>query len=74
MKNPKSRSPDQTATAVSLSQELFFAMEKARSSLEMDRSNFIRMCINKELARMRVQEQLPPENEYKTRNQRGKTP
>ena len=74
MKNPKSRSPDQTATAVSLSQELFFAMEKARSSLEMDRSNFIRMCINKELARMRVQEHLPPKDEYRTNGTREKKP
>jgi hypothetical protein len=71
MKAKKWRSPGQTATAVSLSKELFQAMENARNGLEMDRSNFIRMCINKELSRMRVQENLPAGNEYKTGSDKG---
>ena len=50
--NSKKRSQDQTATAISLSRELFEALEAARAELAMDRSNFIRMCLKKELQRM----------------------
>jgi len=45
----KKRSSDQTATAVSMSKALFDAMEAARADLQMDRYNFIRYCIAKEL-------------------------
>ena len=48
----KERSPNQTATAISLSKELFNAMEEARAALQMDRSNFIRYCIAKELKQL----------------------
>lgn len=48
----KKRSPNQTATAFSLDRELYEAMERARSSLHMSRSNFIRMCLAKELSGM----------------------
>ena len=48
----KERSPNQTATAISLSKDLFNAMEEARAELERDRSNFIRYCIAKELKRL----------------------
>lgn len=41
-------------TACSMSKPLFEAMEQARSELQMDRSNFIRYCIAKELKRMGV--------------------
>lgn len=51
---PKKRSPDQTATAVSMSKALFDAMESARAELQMDRSNFIRYCIAKELRSLGV--------------------
>jgi len=50
----KKRSPNQTATAVSMSKALFDAMELAREELQMDRSNFIRYCIAKELRQMGV--------------------
>jgi metal-responsive CopG/Arc/MetJ family transcriptional regulator len=50
----KKRSDNQTATAISLSKELFTAMEEARGDLQMDRSNFIRYCIAKELKRLGV--------------------
>lgn len=49
----KKRGPDQTATAISLSRELFEMMEDARKSLAINRSNFIRMCIKKEIERLR---------------------
>lgn len=45
----KKRGKDQTATAISLSKPLFEAIEEARGRLQMDRSNFIRFCIAKEL-------------------------
>lgn len=48
----KERSQNQTATAISLSKDLFNAMEEARAELGMDRSNFIRYCIAKELKRL----------------------
>lgn len=48
----KNRSPDQTASAFSLDIELYEAMEQARKTLHMSRSNFIRMCLSKELAAM----------------------
>lgn len=50
----KKRSENQTATAISLSKELFSAMEDARAELQMDRSNFIRYCIAKELKSLGV--------------------
>lgn len=50
----KKRSPDQTATALSLSKALFDAIERARAELQMDRSNFIRYCLAKELAAMGI--------------------
>jgi glutaredoxin-related protein len=50
----KERSPDQTATAFSMSKKLYEAMEKARTALNLDRSNFIRLCISKELASMGI--------------------
>lgn len=56
--NNKKRSPDQTATAFSMSKDLFDAMERARAKLQMDRSNFIRYCIAKELAAMGVEIRL----------------
>jgi len=43
------RSTGQTMTAISMSKALFQAMEEARGTLQMDRSNFIRYCIAKEL-------------------------
>jgi len=52
--SPKKRSPNQTATAVSMSKALFDAMESARAELQMDRSNFIRYCIAKELRSLGV--------------------
>jgi hypothetical protein len=52
--SPKKRSPNQTATAVSMSKALFDAMESARTELQMDRSNFIRYCIAKELRSLGV--------------------
>lgn len=48
----KNRSPTQTATAFSLDRELYEAMENARKSLHMSRSNFVRMCLAKELSGM----------------------
>ena len=50
-KQQKQRSTDQTVTAISMSKDLFNDMEKARKELHMDRSNFIRYCIAKELKR-----------------------
>ena len=50
----KKRSSDQTATAISMSKALFDAMELAREELQMDRSNFIRFCIAKELKKLGV--------------------
>ena len=40
--------------AISLSKALFNAMEEARDALQMDRSNFIRYCIAKELMSLGV--------------------
>lgn len=48
----KQRSPNQTATAFSLDIELYEAVERARKALHMSRSNFIRMCLSKEIAAM----------------------
>jgi hypothetical protein len=48
------RSADQTQVAISLSKVLFNAMEEARDALQMDRSNFIRYCIAKELMSLGV--------------------
>ncbi len=48
------RGNDQTMTAFSLSKDLFSAMEKARAELHMDRSNFIRYCLAKELKKLGV--------------------
>ncbi|MBT7068223.1 MAG: hypothetical protein HN919_18145 [Verrucomicrobia bacterium] len=48
-RKPPERSPDQTQTAFSCSKALFTAMEETRATLQMDRSNFIRYCIAKEL-------------------------
>jgi len=48
----KRRSENQTATAISMSKELFEAMEIARRRLRMDRSNFIRFCVSRELERL----------------------
>jgi hypothetical protein len=48
----KRRSENQTATAFSLDRDLYEAMEKARQSLHMSRSNFIRMCLSKEITFM----------------------
>ncbi len=48
----KNRSPTQTATAFSLDRGLYEAMENARKSLHMSRSNFVRMCLAKELSGM----------------------
>ena len=45
----KKRSSDQTATAFSLDRELFEAMEKARKELHLDRSNFIRMAVQRQI-------------------------
>ncbi|NQT92689.1 MAG: hypothetical protein HQ559_08005 [Lentisphaerae bacterium] len=53
-KKQPQRSEDQTMTAFSCSKSLFQAMEDARSNLQMDRSNFIRYCIAKELKRLGV--------------------
>lgn len=47
----KYRRSGQTATAFSLDQELFDKMECYRKHLHMDRSNFIRYCISRELLR-----------------------
>ena len=52
MQKKKQRSDDQTVTACSMSKTLFDAMEEAREDLQMDRSNFIRYCVAKELKRM----------------------
>jgi metal-responsive CopG/Arc/MetJ family transcriptional regulator len=52
-KQPK-RSADQTQVAISLSKTLFNAMEEARDALQMERSNFIRSCIAKELMSLGV--------------------
>lgn len=41
-------------TAFSCSKALFDAMESARAELQMDRSNFIRYCIAKELRSLGV--------------------
>ena len=54
MAKKKQRSDDQTVTALSLSKDLFAAMEKARAELHMDRSNFIRYCLAKELKKLGV--------------------
>ena len=51
------RSADQTQVAISLSKALFNAMEEARDALQMDRSNFIRYCIAKELMSLGVKVQ-----------------
>ena len=56
----KKRSPGQTATAISLDRELFEAMEAAREKLGLDRSGFIRMCIKKQLAKLRREAPDPP--------------
>ena len=49
----KQRAEDQTENEISLSKDLFDAMEKARKVYGLDRSNFLRMCISKELQRMK---------------------
>ena len=54
MDKKKQRSDDQTVTACSMSKALFRAMEKARQSLQMDRSNFIRYCVAKELKNLGI--------------------
>jgi hypothetical protein len=41
-------------SAFSCSKSLFDAMEQARTELQMDRSNFIRYCIAKELKQLGV--------------------
>ena len=53
-RNPPKRADNQTVTACSMSKALFDAMEEARAELQMDRSNFVRYCIAKELKRMGV--------------------
>ena len=52
MAKKKQRADNQTVTALSLSKDLFNAMEKARAELHMDRSNFIRYCLAKELKKL----------------------
>ena len=53
-KQKKHRRLGQTATAISMSEEFYEAIEQARASLQMDRSNFIRYCIAKELKQLGV--------------------
>ncbi|MBU4315626.1 hypothetical protein KJ673_04475 [Patescibacteria group bacterium] len=68
--NSKMRSPDQTATAFSMSKELFYAMEEARAKLQMDRSNFIRYCIAKELTAMGAKIRPPASRQLKVAEKR----
>lgn len=58
----KYRRDGQTATAFSLPTELFDAMEAQRKALRMDRSNFIRMALAKELDRLKIAD--PPGPHY----------
>lgn len=48
----KKRSPHQTATAFSLERSLFERLEEARLKLGLSRSDFIRMCVSKEIGRL----------------------
>lgn len=69
----KYRRSGQTATAFSLDQGLFDQMESYRKHLHMDRSNFIRYCISRELLRSTPSEPPPkpsPDDEKKSTKER----
>ena len=48
------RAEDQTMVSCSMSKALYAALEEGRATLQMDRSNFIRYCIAKELKSLGV--------------------
>ncbi|MBN1676621.1 MAG: hypothetical protein JXR37_36595 [Kiritimatiellae bacterium] len=53
-KRKRQRRPGQTATAISMSEAFYDAVEEGRKKLQMDRSNFIRYCVAKELEQLGI--------------------
>lgn len=54
MKAKKQRADDQAVSSFSASKPLMAAMEAGRKALQMDRSNFIRYCVAKELKNLGI--------------------